>query len=69
MTRCCGSLWNSKVFAQPEQAGWHYPSGVRMIPTVRMTAQAIDADARLTIEDDPEEGRRRSPRPPTAADG
>jgi hypothetical protein len=34
-----------------------------------MAAQAIDEDAWLTIEDYPEEGRRRSPRPPTAADG
>jgi hypothetical protein len=46
IARCCGWLLDGKVFAQPEQAGWQYPNGVRLTPAVRMAAQAIDADPR-----------------------
>jgi hypothetical protein len=55
LLRADSGFWNVKVFKRLEQAGWEYSIGVRMIPSVRKTVEAIDESAWQTIEY-PEEG-------------
>ena len=68
LLRADSGFWNTKVFELLEQAGWQYSIGVRNIKTVRAAVDAVPEDAWQRI-DYPEEGRRRSPRRPTAAAG
>ena len=68
LLRADSGFWNVKVFGRLEKAGWQYSIGVRMIPAVRKAVEQVQETAWLTIEY-PEEGRRRSLRPPTAAGG
>ena len=56
LLRADSGFWNTKVFGRLETAGWRYSIGVRMIPSIRKAVEAIEEDARQTIEDYPKEG-------------